>query len=375
MPLTPATLTRKIKDILRHVQPLPDEAKAPSLHYQRTVSDIWGSLAYVERLIAERDRYQSVVDRHLGRLYGMALVNLVETFERFLKEAAAECVDYLAEFVIDDRFNVFSIQGSTLASHFGAGTLGKSLCESTTWLDCEDINRRFRKLLSDPFQVGGQSFDLSEIESGAGGRALAVRADEFDLANTPYSGPQRRGHHAVRWGQIEPVGEGTSNPVACPGSNPRRSQLFEAILGQHGQRLQPENRGATRGLADHHSRRGTSPIRAAGEGRQGGLDLPVAVAGRRSDRRRCARLTSSPATPLPPAGPGRPDCYPGSPGGLKESFNRAADVVGEAARCGTRIPRMPSAGIPGGVLQSSPGLRMSPNMTKTPVQGFKERAP
>src|SRR5262249_9158695 len=124
MPLTPVALTRKIKDILRHGQPLPDEAKAPILHYQRTVADIWGSLGYVDRLIAERDRYQSVVEQHLSRLNRMALVNLVETFERFLKEAAAECVDCLAEFVIDDRFNVFSIQGSTLASHFGAGTLG-----------------------------------------------------------------------------------------------------------------------------------------------------------------------------------------------------------------------------------------------------------
>jgi hypothetical protein len=61
---------------------------------------------------------------------------------------------------VDDRFNVFAIQGSGLASHFGTGTLGKSLCESATWLDCEEINKRFRRLLSDPFQVGGQSFDL-----------------------------------------------------------------------------------------------------------------------------------------------------------------------------------------------------------------------
>lgn len=160
MPLPPEALTRKIKDILRHSQPLPEEARAPILHYGRAVTDIWGSLGYVERLIAERSRYQAVVDRHLGRLYGMALVNLVETLERFFKEVAGECVDTLADLVLDDRFNVFAIQGMTLASHFGAGTLGKSLCESSTWLDCEEINRRFRKLLSDPFQEGGASFDL-----------------------------------------------------------------------------------------------------------------------------------------------------------------------------------------------------------------------
>src|SRR5947199_9988593 len=96
MPRPPINLAQKIRDILRHVQPLPDEAKVPILHYGRTVADIWGALDYVERAIEQRERYQAVVDRHLGRLYLMALVNLVETFERFLKEVAAECVDCLA---------------------------------------------------------------------------------------------------------------------------------------------------------------------------------------------------------------------------------------------------------------------------------------
>jgi hypothetical protein len=160
MPRPPIDLARKIKDILQHVQPLPDEAKAPILHYRRTSTDIWGSLAYIERAFGKGNRYQAVVGRHLGRLYSMALVSLVETFERLLKEIAAECVDHLAPYVVDDRFNDFKIQGSGIASHFGAGTLGKSLCESSTWFDCEEINKRFRKLLSDPFQVGGQFFEL-----------------------------------------------------------------------------------------------------------------------------------------------------------------------------------------------------------------------
>src|ERR1700730_965802 len=68
-----------------------------------------------------------------------------------------------ANFVLDDRFNAFSIQGSGLASHFGTATLGKSLCESGTWLNCEEINKRFRKLLSDPFQQGGNPFHLFPI--------------------------------------------------------------------------------------------------------------------------------------------------------------------------------------------------------------------
>jgi len=132
MPRPPIDLARKIKDILRHVQPLPAEAGSPLLHYNRTSADIWSSLDYVERTFGQVKLYRSVADRHLGRLYSMALVTLVETFERFLKEVAAECVDCLANYVLDDRFNVFKIQGSTLASHFGTATLGKSVCESAT---------------------------------------------------------------------------------------------------------------------------------------------------------------------------------------------------------------------------------------------------
>lgn len=84
----PIDLSRKIKDVVRHVQPLPDEAKAPILHYRRTGTDNGASLSYLERAVRKGERRQSVIVRHLGRLYGMALVTLVETFERFLKEMA-----------------------------------------------------------------------------------------------------------------------------------------------------------------------------------------------------------------------------------------------------------------------------------------------
>jgi hypothetical protein len=151
---------RRIKDTLKHVEPLVDEARAPILHYQRTVADIWGMLDHVETAFSGSGLPPAIVEGHLGRLYLMALVNLVETFERFLKEAAAVCVDTLAKLVVDDRFDGFPIQGSSLASHFGAETLGKSLCESSVWLDCAEINKRFRKLLSDPFGATGAPFDL-----------------------------------------------------------------------------------------------------------------------------------------------------------------------------------------------------------------------
>ncbi len=157
----PVDLTRKIKDIVQHSQAMPDEAYAPILHFRRTTADIWASLAYIERAVSQRNRYEAVVEKHLGRIYSMILVNLVETFERFLKELAGECIDETAEYIVDDRFDVFAIKGSVLASHFDTGgSLGRSLCEAATWLDCEETNRRFRKLLSEPFQQGGSFFEL-----------------------------------------------------------------------------------------------------------------------------------------------------------------------------------------------------------------------
>ena len=93
---------------------------------------------------------------YMARLHAMILVNLVETFERYLKEVAAVCVDCLAQYVLDDRFNAFRVQGSALAAHFGTETIGRSLCESAIWLDCEEINDRFRKLLADPFHKDGR---------------------------------------------------------------------------------------------------------------------------------------------------------------------------------------------------------------------------
>src|SRR5207244_10394408 len=68
------------------------------------------------------------------------------------------CIHWLAPFVLDARFNVFKIQGSALTAHYGTDTLGRSLCESATWLDCEEINDRFRKLLADPFQKDGRFY-------------------------------------------------------------------------------------------------------------------------------------------------------------------------------------------------------------------------
>ena len=103
MPRPPIDLHRKVRDILAHVDALPAEAGAPLAHYNRSSTDLWNLLLYVERAFSQVSLQPAAVRRHMGRLHGMVLVNLVETFERYLKEAAAGCVDHLARYVLDDR--------------------------------------------------------------------------------------------------------------------------------------------------------------------------------------------------------------------------------------------------------------------------------
>jgi len=150
----PVDFLSKVRDILQHVEALPPEAATPLAHYLRSTTDLWNLREYVERNLVQRPHYPGVLRSHVHRLNCMILVNLIETFERFLKETAAVCVDELSNFVLDDRFNAFPIHGSVLAVHFGTDTLGKSLCESAIWLGCDDINKRFRRLLADPFEEG-----------------------------------------------------------------------------------------------------------------------------------------------------------------------------------------------------------------------------
>jgi hypothetical protein len=155
MPARRIDLARRITDCLRHSEPLPPEADSPWHHYERSVDDAWNLIRYIKSNLKKPGLRQSVVRQYLVQLHGMVLINLIQAFERFLKDIAAVCVDCLAEYVLDDRFNVFRIQGANVAAHFGADTLGKSLCESATWLDSDEINDRFRRLLADPFQKDG----------------------------------------------------------------------------------------------------------------------------------------------------------------------------------------------------------------------------
>jgi hypothetical protein len=103
----------------------------------------------------------------------MALAGLIEAFERFLKELASVCIDALVRHVGDDRFDEFSARGGQLAFHLAAGSIGKALCESDTWLTSRTINERFKRLLKSPFGDNWENLFPEENQQPQGERARA----------------------------------------------------------------------------------------------------------------------------------------------------------------------------------------------------------
>lgn len=155
MPRPPIDLRSKIKEIPKHISALPVEATSPKRHYEKFTNDTWNLLLYFERNLKRVETYEAVAERHLGRLMSMMLLSLVEGFERYLKETAAFCIDQVGGYIVDDRLEEFKLNGGAFANHFLAGgTLGKSLCESSTWVNCKQINDRFRAILAVPSVKG-----------------------------------------------------------------------------------------------------------------------------------------------------------------------------------------------------------------------------
>src|SRR5207249_4993708 len=55
-------------------------------------------------------------------------------------------------YTLDDRFDEFAPKrAEQIAAFVTAGSIGKALCESGTWIDNEAINKRFKALLKTPF--------------------------------------------------------------------------------------------------------------------------------------------------------------------------------------------------------------------------------
>lgn len=145
-----AGLEKLIAEIAQHVVPLPPESASPIEHYRRGANDAANLVQYFHRNMKRTNVYAAPYERHARRLHSMVLLTLVETFERFLKELAAICVDHVGPLVVDKRLKEFAATGPTLSLSVGDGTLGWLLCEPLLWHDVEEeVENRFRKLLHD----------------------------------------------------------------------------------------------------------------------------------------------------------------------------------------------------------------------------------
>lgn len=152
MPRPSIDLHRMVRNVLQHTSALLPEADCPIRHFERSANIGSSLILYIDGHIDRVGIYEAGYDRHLGHLRRMVLAELLEAFERFLKELASVCVDQLAPFTADDRFDEFlPRRGAAISAFVNAKSMGKALCESDTWLSNATINDRFRSLLKTPF--------------------------------------------------------------------------------------------------------------------------------------------------------------------------------------------------------------------------------
>jgi hypothetical protein len=175
LPRPPIDLHRKVRDVLQHTAPLLPHSDRPIRHFERYVDEALLLLSYLDDHIDPGDVYEAVYDRHLGHLRRLVLLELIESFERFLKELASLCVDLLATYTADDRFDEFlPKRGDTIAAFVNASSIGKALCESDTWIRNSTINSRFASLLKEPSAAKWECLFPLRGESPAGERERAA---------------------------------------------------------------------------------------------------------------------------------------------------------------------------------------------------------
>jgi hypothetical protein len=127
------------------------EANRPIQHFERSANTGLLLLKYIDDHIDPQDVYGTVYSRHLGHLRRMVLAELIESFERFLKELAAVCIDSVAPYTTDDRFDdLVPRRSEKIAAFINAPSLGKALCESDTWINNSTISTRFASILKEP---------------------------------------------------------------------------------------------------------------------------------------------------------------------------------------------------------------------------------
>lgn len=151
MPRPPTNLHQKVKDLLQHTGVLPPESNRPLDHFDHATNDGIGLIRYIEQHLQSTRFYEAVYQRHMVSVRRMVLGSLLQAFERFIKELAIVCVDEVAGNIYDGRFDRFEPSGAALAFNFRAGTIGKALCESDTWLNNASISDRFGHTLKSHF--------------------------------------------------------------------------------------------------------------------------------------------------------------------------------------------------------------------------------
>ncbi len=107
----PIDLGERVRDVLGHTEPLGKESRAPITHYRRAVNVNIALIDYIEHHLTERSKagslYVAIKTKYMTHLRRFVLANLIETFERFIKELATVCIDQLGSLVTDDRYNEF----------------------------------------------------------------------------------------------------------------------------------------------------------------------------------------------------------------------------------------------------------------------------
>ncbi len=104
----PIDLHQMVRQLLQHTLPLLPEADCPIDHFDASGSIGTSPINYIANHIDPRTVNPGVYGRHMGQLRRMVLAELIESFERFLKEVASVCVDFLAPYTLDDRFDEFA---------------------------------------------------------------------------------------------------------------------------------------------------------------------------------------------------------------------------------------------------------------------------
>lgn len=166
-------LNQKVRDLLQQTLPVYAGTDAPIRNFEERANASLKLIKYVDDHISTQSVYNAVYDRHMALLHRMVLGSLVEAFERFIKELAVVCVDAIAEYTFDNRFDQFSVSGGSLAIQFNAGSVGRALCESDTWLSNHSINERFRHILKPHFGDSWEQLFPNEKQQPAAERDRA----------------------------------------------------------------------------------------------------------------------------------------------------------------------------------------------------------